>query len=100
MDTLSVQVVVKSNALQNARSLMESFRAAGFSVGAMVGNNFSLTAPVSVFESLFGAAHVTAAIAGTESVLPLNTLPSAAQNAVEAIVVPHRPDFGPGSYSR
>jgi hypothetical protein len=98
METMSVQVVLKSNALQNAALVMDMFRAAGFTVGALIANNFSLTAPVPVFQSLFGVVQVNAARAGTKSVLPLNALPRSAQNAIEAIVVPRPPDFGPRSY--
>jgi hypothetical protein len=98
MEMISAQVLIRTNVAPNAAFLMDTFRAAGFTVGALVANNFSITAPVPVFELLFGVTHVRAAMAGPESTLPLNALPPAAQNAIEAIVVPRRPDFGPGRY--
>jgi hypothetical protein len=98
METMSVQVILKSNAVQNAAFVVDVLRASGFTVGALVANNFSLTGPVSVFETHFGIVHVSDARAGTESALPLSALPPAAQTAIEAIVVPRRPDFGPRSF--
>jgi hypothetical protein len=98
MEIMSVQVLIKTNALQIAPILMDTFRVANFTVGALVANNFSITAPVPVFELLFGVANVKAARSGRESTLPLNALPLTAQNAIDAIVVPRQPDFGPRSF--
>jgi hypothetical protein len=49
-DIISGQVVIKKEARRDAYNIMESFRNAGFEVGALVGNNFSITGPRALFE--------------------------------------------------
>jgi len=96
MQTPSAQVILKPSALHDAPSVVAAFRHAGFSVGPLVANNFSITAPVSLFETHFGVAPAQGTRARQQPELPLDALPPIARNAVEAVVFTKPPDFGPG----
>ena len=86
----------------------EGFRQAGFEVGNMVGNSFSITAPKSVFEKFFkiklkaqdrGDVKVRAAKGASEGYeLPVKALPRNLSQLVDAITFSPPPDFGPSSY--
>ena len=69
---------------------MQAFAAAGFQTGPMVGNSFSITAPASTFERMFGVRPPVA-----ELNLPHDRLPPSIANDVEAVVFVPPPDFGP-----
>jgi hypothetical protein len=75
---------------------MERFAAAGFSVGPLVGNSFSITGAVSRFEEFFNVR------AGQKSPrpfpvdeLPLSALAPALREHVESVLFTRPPDFGP-----
>jgi hypothetical protein len=84
------------------------FRAAGFEVGNMVGNSFSITAPKSKFEKFFkiklqemDSGEVQLASApddGGPHELPLKALPRDLAQLVAAVTFSPPPDFGPSSY--
>lgn len=83
------------------------FSEAGFEVGGVVGNSFSITAPPRLFEKMFGVkirleenASVKALSAdGVESYeLPVAALPEELRRDVAAVTFTPPPDFGPTSY--
>jgi hypothetical protein len=84
------------------------FADAGFEVGALVGNSFSITAPAPVFERVFKTRIRRQVIPGGEAVvvesggheLPLGKLPKAMAHDVQAITFTPPPDFGPTGYMR
>ncbi len=96
MKNISAQVILKPAVLQDAFSVVDMFRRAGFIAGPLVANNFSITAPAPLFEKYFGAASEQASSARQQSELPLDGLPPETRNAVEAVVFTKPPDFGPG----
>jgi hypothetical protein len=75
-----------------AERVREELSRAGFEVGQLVGNSFSITAPVKTFEKAFGTGVREAAKAGTE--LSAAGLP----RDVAAVTFTPPPDFGPTSY--
>lgn len=84
------------------------FREAGFEVGNMVGNSFSITAPKSTFEKLFkiklqaedrGDVKLAGAKGASEGYeLPLKALPEDLSQFVAAVTFSPPPDFGPSNY--
>lgn len=86
----------------------EGFKQAGFEVGNIVGNNFSITAPKSAFEKFFkiklkaqdrGDVKVSAAKGASEGYeLPLKALPQNLSRLVDAVTFSPPPDFGPSNY--
>ena len=84
------------------------FKQAGFEVGNMVGNSFSITAPSSTFEKSFkikleadnrGGLKVAAAKSAHKGYeLPLKALPVDLSQFVVAVTFSPPPDFGPSSY--
>lgn len=89
-------------------SAAAEFSEAGFEVGNMVGNSFSITAPKSTFENFFktklqveerGDVKVAAAEGAAKShELPLKALPRNLSQLVDAVTFSPPPDFGPSSY--
>jgi hypothetical protein len=87
-----------------ASSVRTAFTTAGFQVGPLVGNSFSISATVRVFENLFnihlrhqregGVASVRVQESGSYE-LPLQTLPRGIIENVEAVTFTPPPDFGP-----
>jgi hypothetical protein len=83
----------------------QGFAAAGFQVGPLVGNSFSITAPLSTFESVFhtqirrrgdgGIEAVQADGSGTYE-LPLDALSPAIRQHLAAVTFTPPPAFGPG----
>jgi hypothetical protein len=79
------------------------FRDAGFDVGPLVAQSFAVSAPQSLFESVFAAPLVVeqegmATTARTEAdllELPLERLPHEVATAVRAVAFTPPPDFGP-----
>ena len=92
----------------SAASAAAGFSEAGFEVGNMVGNSFSVTAPKRTFEKFFkiklqaeerGDVKVAAtkgATAGYE--IPLKALPGNLSQLVAAVTFSPPPDFGPSNY--
>ncbi|HEY7496781.1 MAG TPA: hypothetical protein VIH59_37460 [Candidatus Tectomicrobia bacterium] len=81
-----------------------AFRVAGFETGPLVGNNFSITAPVSTFEQVFQTELRSQEHGGIESVredgstsleLPLGALPPSIANSISSVTFTPPPDFGP-----
>jgi len=82
----------------------DAFTAAGFDVGAVVGNSFSISAPASVFENLFKThlrhkqegGIVSARVQESGSFeLPPQALPWSVAKNVQAVTFTPPPDFGP-----
>lgn len=92
----------------NAASAAAGFDEAGFEVGNMVGNSFSITARKSTFEKFFkiklqaeqrGDVKVAAAKGATPGYeIPLRALPGNLSQLVAAITFSPPPDFGPSNY--
>jgi hypothetical protein len=101
---LSVQVALKPEATTEAEQVREMFADAGFEVGPLFANNFSITAAEDKFEKFFkvrvkssSAGGVQFAKAKGEARQELNPddLPPALRDKVEIIVASAPPDFGP-----
>lgn len=85
----------------------ETFAAAGFDVGEMVGISFSISATVSTFEQVFETSLRQEERGGVEAVqddgsgsyeLPLDALPESLANLVVAVTFTPPPDFGPTEF--
>ncbi|MEA2904738.1 MAG: hypothetical protein QOI12_2125 [Alphaproteobacteria bacterium] len=96
MPSIPAQVVLKPDALADAPSVLQAFRDAGFTTGPLIANNFSIEAPAPLFDKYFGDAAARASHAKGTTELPLDALPPASRDAIEAVVFTRPPDFGPG----
>jgi hypothetical protein len=67
-----------------------AFRRLGFEVSPVVGPSFSITAPRSRFEEVFGSTD------GLEQ--PLDRMPPAVRDLIQAVTFTPPPDFGPTAY--
>jgi hypothetical protein len=82
------------------------FAAAGFDVGFLVGNNFSITASVRTFEQVFGTRLVIEergaikAMSGRQASLelPIQNLKRDLLQYIEAVSFTAPPDFGPTQF--
>jgi len=83
------------------------FSEAGFEVGNMVGNSFSITGPKSTFEKFFeiklqvedsGEVKLASKDGGGGYELPLNALPRNLSQLIHAVTFSPPPEFGPSSY--
>ncbi len=94
---------------ETAEAARRAFAEAGFEVGALVGNSFSITAPSGTFEKVFkvktsrGEAEgvrASAASGGGEAgyELPLDELPAGLARGVAAVTFSPPPDFGPSNF--
>jgi hypothetical protein len=90
-----------------ASTVRESFSRAGFEVGPLVGNSFSITAPVKTFEEFFKTKLREDAKGGLKArsgknvyaqELPLSALPDAWKKPVTAVTFTPPPAFGPTGY--
>lgn len=81
-----------------------AFRDAGFDVGNVVGNSFSITGPSALFERTFdtriraergGTVKATHADRREAYELPLHALPQEARRIIDAVTFSPPPDFGP-----
>jgi hypothetical protein len=76
---------------------------AGFDLGPVVGNSFSVTAPASVFRQVFRIElredDRGVRTAGGKYELPRRGLPPPLSNWVEAVTFSPPPDFGPTNFS-
>jgi hypothetical protein len=84
-----------------------TFMDAGFDVGILVGNSFSISAPISTFEKVFqtqlhsqerGGIEVVGGSTSGQYELPLTSLPKPVTDIVEAIFFTPPPDFGPTNF--
>jgi hypothetical protein len=87
-----------------ANSIRQGFAAAGFQVGPLAGNSFSITAPVSTFERVFHTQFRRQEQGSVEAVrkdgsgtyeLPLQELPAATSQHIIAVTFTPPPAFGP-----
>jgi hypothetical protein len=101
---LSAQVVLRSDSISEAEQVRNIFAAAGFQIGPLVANNFSITAPPNKFEKFFkirvqpskaGGVQFAKSKGKTHQELRGEDLPSDLGDKVETIVVSPPPDFGP-----
>jgi subtilase family serine protease len=85
----------------------QAFQSAGFEVSAAGPTGFSITAPVKIFEQVFGTRLKEGERGGVEAVrkdettsyeLPLRGLDAELSRRVEAVTFTPPPDFGPTSY--
>ena len=92
---------------EKAAAVSEYFKEQGFTVGNLVGTNFSITAPAKTFEGTFQVKVLVNEKKGFHSKwkngtvndsLPVNFLPASTAQIIEAIVFPGPPDFGPTSF--
>jgi hypothetical protein len=89
---LSAQVVINPSAPVKPDEIMNAFKQAGFDVGSLWANNFSISAPQTRFKSFF-AADID------ESELQLGALPDVIRGGIKTILFSRPPDFGPtGSF--
>lgn len=105
---VSAEVVLKPGFIIAANEVVHEFTRAGFTVGPIVANNFSISAPVSTFESYFHVKLESVQGAGIRvrkakqppvTELPASALPASVRDKVEAILFSTPPDFGPtGSF--
>lgn len=98
---LSAQVVLKSTSSSDYERVKSVFEEAGFAVGPIVANNFSITAPANKFKSYVGTESksrpqdATGDVASQGLAASAKELPAEIRDDVEAIVVTEPPDFGP-----
>lgn len=90
-----------------AERVMSFFRTAGFDVGPLIGNNFSITARAEQFEDVFraelrrrgyGSVAAQREGGGADLELPLDSLPTTIRGLVAAATFPRPPDFGPSNF--
>lgn len=87
---------------------MGEFERAGFDVGPLLANNFSITAVPRRFETYFNVTVEASRLqvmkgllvrtnkGSVRSHVPLDSLPPSERDQIEAIVFSKPPDFGPG----
>ena len=95
-------------AAADADAARRAYREAGFEVGEVVGNSFSITAPAATFEKVFKVklrrdeskgVRALAATGGDETYeLPIDKLKGELARNVAAATFSPPPDFGPTSY--
>jgi hypothetical protein len=98
MAITSAQVILRPSAVPTAPAVIEAFRQAGFTVGPLVANNFSVSGSDDLFEKLFGVGLPETRGVQQETQLPLKRLAPQIRRAVQAVVFTKPPDFGPGNY--
>ena len=91
-----------------ATHAVAAFEQLGFTVGPLVGNSFSITAPQTTFERVFSMdlAHVAKrsgrkrpSARGESNLLPTSKLPTTVAALVSAVTFTPPPDFGPGNFA-
>jgi hypothetical protein len=104
-DRLSAQVILRPEIAAARQGVSDWFRQAGFIVGPLVGNNFSIAAQAAAFKSYFGVdltgtpqsgVKVLGAEGAAALELPVDMLPTAIRDKVEAVLFTKPPDFGLG----
>ncbi len=84
-----------------AESTRQHFQQAGFEVGDVIGNSFSITADATTYQQFFGIDPSGTSLAGERTgrlELSQNDLPAALQSNVAAVTSSEPVDFGPTSY--
>jgi hypothetical protein len=101
---VSAQVVLRPSSIAASDEVALEFASAGFAVGALVANNFSVSGSVAKFESYFhvnlepvpGAGiRIRRAEQPAGFQLPLDALPASVRGKVETVIFVKPPDFGP-----
>jgi hypothetical protein len=102
---ISAQVVIRASSAADAQAVMQEFKRAGFDLGPLFANSFSITAESKRFETYFKATLQSSSGEGiavktnedsVRSDLPLDALPPSVRELIEVIVFSKPPDFGPG----
>ena len=103
---LSAQVVARFSA--DAQAVMEEFQRAGFEVGPLFANSFSISAVANRFESYFNATFDSSSDEGiivktnegaVRADVPLESVSQTVRDKIQEIVFSKPPDFGPsGGY--
>lgn len=102
---ISAQVVLNAASATDPQMVTNEFTRAGFTVGPIVANSFSITATLKKFEKYFRVALRESADEGIQvklkgkragSELPPSALPTEVKDQVEAILFVKPPDFGLG----
>jgi hypothetical protein len=90
-----------------ARRAPQAFAEAGFEVGPVVANSFSITGPATTFEKVFGTTFRRDKQSGDtrparhgagEYELPLSKLVGEVSQMIQAVTLTPPPDFGPTDY--
>lgn len=85
-----------------------AYASAGFEVGPLVANNFSITAPARTFERVFhtrlsraarGGIHCVSADGSAQADLSLQAADKELSQHVAVVTFPASPDFGPTQFS-
>lgn len=93
---------------ETVNMVTKAFAKAGFEVSPVVSNSFAITATVRIFEKMFNTRLSFDKRSGITSValdnsddyeLPLQSLPKAIVEYIEAVTFTPPPDFGPISFS-
>ena len=108
IEPISAQVVLSAESLSDPEPVINEFTRAGFAVGPLFANSFSITAPSRKFETYFHISLQSSAKEGilvrskeksVASNLPLDALPTGIRKGIEAVLFTKPPDFGPaGNY--
>jgi hypothetical protein len=104
---ISAQVVLKPSHLISISpdKIANEFQQAGFSVGPLLANSFSITARKGLFEHFLnvslevtpkGEVHVSGKSGPARFELPLGRLNPSIAEGIQSIVFTPMPDFGPG----
>ena len=98
----SAQGLLKRESQADFEKIRNVFADAGFSVGPLVANNFSISGSVEKFERFFGVRMESSAdgmrfISGDQTLDELSTddLPNEIRGAVEKVLLTRLPAFGP-----
>jgi hypothetical protein len=104
---ISAQVLLGSNGSSHTKEVLHVFKEAGFDVGQIVTNSFSITASPEVFERFFDV-NIEVTPAGKVTVmqrdgssslnLPTAALPEHLRRRIQAIFFSKPPDFGPNMF--
>ncbi len=103
---MSAQIILRS--AETAAEAAARFAALGFDAGTLVANSFAISAPVRVFESVFGMRLRATERGGVEVAphgghgpsleLPLDALPPPLRRLLDTVTFTAPPDFGPTSW--
>jgi hypothetical protein len=104
-ELISAQVVLNAATTTDPQAVLDEFAGAGFAVGPLFANSFSITATGKKFEKFFGVGLRSSAKEGVRvsakgkaagSALPLDELPAGIKEQIETILFTKPPDFGLG----
>src|SRR5262249_47749482 len=97
---IAAQVVLTPSSLLSADWVVGQFAIAGFQTGPVVGISFSIGGSVEQFEQFFKIrSERTGPQPFATDELPLDALPPAVRQHVQAVLFTRPPDFGPTSFA-